>query len=67
MGEKIYNGMGAIVGFLFSILLFQTVFGEKTAERYTVLLLIIILLHNSGKLETFLQSLFKNSKTTKTS
>ena len=55
--NNIYNGLGFIIGYLIIMLAFLTIFGEKATEAFLVLTLISMILFNSNKFISLLNSL----------
>lgn len=52
--ENVYKGSKAILLFLFIILIIQTVFGDKTAQNMSLMILFSMLVLNSDKVATYL-------------
>lgn len=52
--ENVYRGSKAILLFLFMILIIQTAFGDKMAQRTCQVILFSMIILNSGKVTTYL-------------
>ena len=54
--ENVYKASKAILLFLFIVLICQTLFGEKTAQNMTLMILFSMLVLNSEKVATYLKA-----------
>lgn len=61
MGENIYKASGVIIAFLVSILIMQVAFGDKVAQKYTLLALFIVLLAQTDTLSGFFSDLISGN------
>ena len=55
--SSIYSGLGFVIGYLIIMLAFLTIFGEKATEAFLILTLISMILFNSKKFISLLNSL----------
>lgn len=54
--ESVYRASKTILLFLFIVLIVQTLFGEKPAQKMTLMILFSMLLFNSEKVATYLKT-----------
>lgn len=55
--ENVYGGMKTVLLFLIVTLVLQTLFGDKIAQRLSILTLIVMLLYQSDKVANYLDSI----------